>query len=380
MSKKIVIASDSFKGSATSKEIGEYISNGIHSLFPDYETSIFSIADGGEGTIDAILNVNKGREIVLSVQDPFGKQIQAKYALIDNGETAIIEMAEASGITLVSKDELDILNASTYGTGELIRDAIDRKVKQIYIGIGGSATNDGGIGMANALGVKFLDKNQQELAPIGANLEKITEIDKSNIHPGIKNVDVFILSDVTNPLCGPTGAAAVYGPQKGATKEIVERLDAGLFHYADIIKQSLGIDIKDVEGAGAAGGLGAGLLVFLKANSQRGIDKILKLIHIEEEISNADFVITGEGSMDGQSANGKAPIGIAQISKKYGVPTVAIVGSKALDMEDVFDSGIAGIFDIINRPMDLEEAIKNTQSLVEATAKNIINLFSTLNK
>ncbi|MBF6626411.1 glycerate kinase [Aerococcaceae bacterium zg-BR9] len=380
MSKKIVIASDSFKGSASSKEIGEYIAEGIRCVRPEYNTEIYSIADGGEGTVDAILDVIKGEYVSLEVQGPLGKPVQAHYALVDEGKTAIIEMAEASGITLVDKNELNIMRASTYGTGQLIKDAIERGVSKIYIGIGGSATNDGGLGMAQALGFEFFDSKENKLSDGAVNLEKIVEIQSKNALPGLETVETIIISDVTNPLCGPNGASEIYGPQKGASVEQIKQLDRALSHYADVLEKEFGKKVKHLEGAGAAGGLGAGLMVYLNAKASRGIDTILNLIKIEEAISNADLVITGEGSLDGQSINGKAPVGIAKIAQKYGVPTIAIVGSKSRDIDAVYAAGISGVFDIINQPMSLEDAIHNTPQLVTAAAKNIIHLFSTLNR
>ncbi|MBD3949108.1 glycerate kinase [Tuanshanicoccus lijuaniae] len=380
MSKKIVIASDSFKGSASSKEIGEYIAEGIRCVRPEYNTEIYSIADGGEGTVDAILDVIKGEYVSLEVQGPLGKPVQAHYALVDEGKTAIIEMAEASGITLVDKNELNIMRASTYGTGQLIKDAIERGVSKIYIGIGGSATNDGGLGMAQALGFEFFDSKENKLSDGAVNLEKIVEIQSTNALPGLETVETIIISDVTNPLCGPNGASEIYGPQKGASVEQIKQLDRALSHYADVLEKEFGKKVKHLEGAGAAGGLGAGLMVYLNAKASRGIDTILNLIKIEEAISNADLVITGEGSLDGQSINGKAPVGIAKIAQKYGVPTIAIVGSKSRDIDAVYAAGISGVFDIINQPMSLEDAIHNTPQLVTAAAKNIIHLFSTLNR
>lgn len=380
MGKRIVIASDSFKGSASSKEVGTYISEGIRSLYPDYETKIFAIADGGEGTVDAILDVNHGEKVTVCVQGPLGTPVNASYAIIDDGKTAVLEMSSASGITLIAPESLNVMQASTYGTGQLIKDALEHGVERIYIGIGGSATNDGGLGMASALGVRFFDSHQQELAATAENLGKIADLDASAIRDSCRSVELHILSDVTNPLCGDNGATAVYGPQKGATVDLITALDEGLTNFAEVIKRRLQKDIKDIPGAGAAGGLGAGLMAFLDGKLERGIDKILEMIHIEEDIKQADLVITGEGRMDGQSINGKAPIGIAAIAQKYHVPTVAIVGSRSLDLDDVYHQGIAGVFDVVNRPMSLEEAMADTRTLVASASRNLISLFGTLTK
>ena len=378
MSKKIIIASDSFKGSATSKEVGSYIAKGIHSLYPEYQTHIFSIADGGEGTVEAVMAALPGETVALPVRGPLNETVQAAYGLIEQGQTAIIEMAQASGLTLVPEDKQNIMKATTFGTGQLILDAINRGVRKIYIGIGGSATNDGGMGMAQALGVKFLDGKGQALSGNAQNLKAIAQIDLNKMKVNPKTIEIIILSDVNNPLCGENGAAKVFGPQKGAKANQIKILDEGLQHYAGKLKEVYNRDFASIPGAGAAGGLGAGLMAFFNATSKSGIDEILQLIEIEPAIQTADLVITGEGRIDGQSLSGKAPIGIARIAKRYCVPVIAIVGSQSLDIETVYQAGIAGVFDIINQPMTLEQAIQQTPKLVEATAKNAISIYGAL--
>lgn len=380
MSKKIVVASDSFKGSATSKEIGTYVAEAIQEIRPDCQVDVFAIADGGEGTVEAVAEVLKGEYVTVEVEGPLGEMTCAKYVLANDGKIAVMEMAEASGITLVPSEKLDVMKASTIGTGQMIADAIHKGVEHIYIGIGGSATNDGGMGMAHALGFRFLDRNGEILSPSGENLIKIAKIDDSSKLERLENVTVTILSDVNNPLCGELGASAVYGPQKGATPEMVTLLDEGLQHYGQLISDCYGLDVIQRAGAGAAGGLGAGLMAFLNATSKSGIDTVLELIGIESAISQADLVITGEGRLDGQSVNGKAPVGIASIAKKYDVPVVAIVGSRSVNVDNVYPLGIAGVFDIINQPMTLAQAVENTQALVKSTTKNVITLFSRLTK
>ena len=378
MSRQIIIASDSFKGSATSKEVGSYIAKGIHSLYPEYQTHIFSIADGGEGTVEAVMAALPGETVTLPVRGPLNGTVQAVYGLIEQGQTAIIEMAQASGLTLVPEDKQDIMKATTFGTGQLILDAINRGVRKIYIGIGGSATNDGGMGMAQALGVEFLDAKGQALSGNAQNLKAIAQIDLTKMKVNPKTIEIIILSDVNNPLCGENGAAKVFGPQKGAKANQIKMLDEGLQHYAEKLKEVYNRDFASIPGAGAAGGLGAGLMAFLNAALKSGIDEILQLIEIEPAIQTADLVITGEGRIDGQSLSGKAPIGIARIAKRYRVPTIAIVGSQSLDIEAVYQAGIAGVFDIINQPLTLEQAIQQTPKLVEATAKNAISIYGAL--
>lgn len=381
MRRTIVIATDSYKGSGSSLEIGHYIAEGIHELKPDFETKVFSIADGGEGTVTAILSVSDdGIKKHVMVTGPLGEPVSATYGIIQDGQVAIMEMAEASGITLVPKESLDVMKASTYGTGEMIRDALDQGVSTIYIGVGGSATNDGGIGMAEALGVRFFDDKESEISAIAENLSKIARVDITGLDKRLERVKIIMLSDVTNPLCGQNGASVIYGPQKGATAEQVDLLDHGLKQLSDILNKQLDISKHSALGAGAAGGLGYGLMAFLNAEMNRGVETILELIGIEKEIATADLVITGEGRMDSQSLNGKAPLGIAQIAAKYGVPTVAIVGSASTNLEPVYQAGIAGVIDIVNSPMSLESAMKKTPELVRNAAKNVISMYTIFNQ
>lgn len=380
MAETIVVASDSFKGSVNSLEVGRSICQGIHALYPDDYVVVFPIADGGEGTVDAIMTSREGSRISLNVQGPFGQTVEAHYGLIDNGSTAIIETAEASGLTLVAREDLDILQSSTYGTGELVKDALNKGVSKIYIGLGGSATNDGGMGLAAALGVRFFDEAGQSLKPISANVSKIASIDTSQKIKAIADVEIVLLVDVDNPLCGERGASFVYGPQKGGNIEQLRDLDRALDRYADLAAEVTGRHEKDSAGAGAAGGLGFGLLTFFNARAEKGIATILELIAIEEVIAKADLVITGEGQMDSQSVNGKAPIGVAQLAQKHGVPTIAIVGGAATDLDALYDAGISGVFDIVNSPMSLKEAMTNAPSLIANTAKNVISFYHRISK
>lgn len=375
MSRNIIVASDSFKGSLSSLEVGRSVCEGIHSLYPEDRVLIVPVADGGEGTVDAILTSREGKRISRVVKGPLGQEVEASYGLIDNGKTAVIEMAEASGITLIDKEAFDVMQASTYGTGELIKDAIEKGVSKLYIGLGGSATNDGGIGLAAALGIRFLDETDRFLEPIPANLSKMSSIDTRQKMKIPANLDIILLVDVDNPLCGERGASFVYGPQKGGTSEELTALDQALNRYADLVSELTGRHEKETPGAGAAGGLGFALMTFFKAKAQRGITTILDLIGIEEKIASADLVITGEGHMDSQSVNGKTPIGVAQLAKKYQVPTVAIVGGASTHLEVLYDAGISGVFDIINQPMSLEEAVTDAPTLITNTSKNIISFY-----
>jgi len=370
MQKKIILAVDSFKGSASSLEIESYIETGIKEILPDVECVKIPIADGGEGTVEAIVTARKGTYKEVQVQDPLGRSITAHYGLLPDG-TAVLEMSKASGITLVSKEERNPLKASTYGTGQLLLDALNHGATDIYIGIGGSATNDGGLGMVMALGAKFYDAENNELPAEAASLNKIVRVDITDLDKRLAQVNITILSDVENPLCGPYGASHVYGGQKGADEAMKVQLDNYLAHYAKIMKEQLGKDVANVPGAGAAGGLGAGLLIFTPAKMQKGIDAVLDVIHMSDYIEGAGLVITGEGRMDHQTAFGKAPVGIAMLAKERNIPVIAVVGSVALDADPVYETGISLIIDVINEPMGLEEAIANVETYAIHAGKTV---------
>lgn len=370
MQKKIVLAVDSFKGSATSLEIESFIEAGIKSVLPDACIVKVPIADGGEGTVQSLVTARNGVYKTVVVQGPLGQPVEAVYGMLD-AETAVMEMAAASGITLVSEEEKNPFIASTFGTGEMILDAIQNGAKHIYIGIGGSATNDGGIGMARALGVRFLDEEGKDLPSTVSALEFLDGIDVSKINPKIKNVDINILSDVDNPLCGEKGASAVYGPQKGASAEDVLVLDTLLAKYAEVIAKELQIEVKDLAGAGAAGGLGAGLMVFAGAKMASGIEAILELVKLEKHLADADLVVTGEGRMDEQSAFGKAPVGIAKLARQNKVPVMAVVGSAARELDQIYAAGLFMVMDLVNEPMSLKTAITDVGVLAERAGKSI---------
>ncbi|WHH59050.1 glycerate kinase [Petroclostridium sp. X23] len=370
---KILIAPDSFKGSNTTISVANKIEKGIRKVFPNAEVVKIPIADGGEGTVDALV-IGTGGEIKKAyVTGPLGKKIYAEYGVLKNG-TAVIEMAAASGLPLISEEKRNPLLTTTYGTGELIKAALDQGCKKIVIGIGGSATNDGGLGMAQALGVSFKDQDGNELGYGGGELGKLAAINVSNLDSRINQTEIIVACDVSNPLCGEKGASAVYGPQKGATPDMIKELDGNLKKYADIIKQTLRKDIKDVSGAGAAGGLGSGLMVFCNAQLKSGIETILDVVNIDRHLPTTDLVITGEGKIDGQSIYGKVPVGVGQRAKKYGVPVLAIVGDIGEGASAVYEYGVDGIMSTVNKAMPLSEAMAKSSELLEDAAERIMRI------
>lgn len=370
---KIVIIPDSFKGSASSMEVCNCIEKGILKVFKNANIKKIPVADGGEGTVDSILYAAGGNIKKVNVKNPSGKIIEAKYGII-NKEKAVIEMAEASGITLVDDDIRNPLKYSTYGTGELIKDAMNNNIKEILIGIGGSATNDCGIGMANALGYKFLDENNNELEAIAENMIKVASIDDSNVDKRIFDIKINVACDVKNPLYGENGATAIYGKQKGVTDESFDILDNGLKNIARIVKEKFNKEIDHIEGSGAAGGLGGGLVAFCNAELKSGIDAVLDIIDFEDKIKDASLIITGEGAIDGQTKKGKVPVGVAR--RANGIPVIAIVGDIRDGAEAVYDMGIVSIMPALKRAMPLDEAIKNSKSLIEDAAERACRFIS----
>ena len=371
--KKIIIIPDSFKGSASSMEVCDCIERGILKVFNDANIKKIPVADGGEGTVDSILYAAGGNIRKIKVKNPEGKIVEAKYGII-NKDKAVIEMAEASGITLVDDKNREPLKYSTYGTGELIKDAINNNIKEILIGIGGSATNDCGIGMANALGYRFLDKDNNELDAIAENMIKVSAIDDSNVDKRIFDIKISAACDVKNPLYGENGATAIYGKQKGVTEASFDILDNGLKNIARVVKEKYGKEIDYIEGAGAAGGLGGGLLAFCNAKLKSGIDAVLDIIDFEDQIKDASLIITGEGAIDGQTKKGKVPVGVAR--RANGIPVIAIVGDIRDGAEAVYNMGIASIMPALKRAMPLEEAIKNSKLLIEDAAERACRFIS----
>lgn len=373
---KVVVAIDSFKGSLSSAQAGNAVKDAICRLKADAEVTVKPLADGGEGTVDALAESADGEMITTTVKGPLGAPVTAKYCILKDTNTAVMEMASTSGITLVSHSERNPLKTTTYGVGELIKDAINRGCRRFIIGIGGSATNDGGTGMLTALGFEFLDKDGKSIPLCGGGLEVLHKISTKNVIPQLKECSFKIACDVTNPLCGEKGCSAVFGPQKGATKEMIADMDRWLSHYAELAKTvSLKAD-KDHPGAGAAGGLGFAFLTFTNAVLKSGIDIVLEEISLESYIKSADIVVTGEGRLDSQTVMGKAPIGVAKLAKKYGKKVIAFSGCVTSDAEVCNEHGIDAYFPILRGVSTLEEAMnaENAYKNLTATAYQVFRL------
>ncbi len=371
---KAVIAIDSFKGSLSSLEAGNTVKKAFENVFKG-KAIVFPVADGGEGTVDTLLSALNGERINIDVTGPLGEQVNAFYGIINNGKTAVIEMASASGLPMVPENKRNPLNTTTYGVGEIIKDAVKRGVRDFVIGLGGSATNDGGMGMLSALGVEFKDQNNNKCGIFGRDLFDIKNISTDNILKELKECNFRAACDVTNPLCGDNGASAVFGPQKGADEKMVKDLDGALLNFSKICKNAVNIDCANIPGAGAAGGLGYALMAFLNAKLEPGIDIVLDLLNIEEEIKTADIVITGEGRLDFQTVMGKAPGGVAKMAKKYDLPVIAFSGSIGKGAQKCNDGGIDAFFPIVPSVVTLEEAMKkeNAENNLYNTALQVFN-------
>ncbi|MED4040693.1 glycerate kinase [Niallia taxi] len=368
---KIVLAPDSFKESLSALQVAESIERGFKQVLSNAEYVKVPMADGGEGTVQSLVDATGGRIIKKTVTGPLGEAAEAFFGILGNEKSAVIEMAAASGLHLVPATKRNPLLTTTRGTGELIAAALEYNVNHIIIGIGGSATNDGGAGMARALGARFLNSNGQEITEGGGALSDLAAIDLSSLDSRLAHVKIEVACDVDNPLIGPKGASAIFGPQKGATPEIVNQLDENLAHFAEIIEKDLGVKIADVPGAGAAGGLGGGLLAFMQAELSRGVDIVMEAAKLSDIIAGADLVITGEGKIDGQTIFGKTPIGVAKTAKKHGVPVIGIAGNVAGDSDAVHEYGIDAIFSIVPGAVSLQEAFLHADKFVERTARNI---------
>ena len=368
-----ILVPDSFKGTLSAIEVCNIMKSSIKNLYKDANIISVPVADGGEGTVDAFLYALGGEKKSVWVSDAFNEQkILAHYAMLKD-DIAIIEMATCAGLPLV-KNRLEPDKTTTFGVGELIIDAINSGAKKIILGLGGSATNDGGCGMAAALGVKFKDEQDQEFIPTGGTLSQIYKIDMNNIYSKIKDIEFISMCDVDNPLCGRLGASAVFAPQKGADEDMVKSLDEGLAHLAKIIKRDLHIEVKDIKGAGAAGGLGAGSIAFLQSKLTKGIDVILDTINFDELVSKADIVFTGEGKFDSQSLHGKVVMGVANRSQKYKTPVIVVTGAIGENIQEAYNKGITAIFSINKEPMEFSKsALKSKENMI-LTMENILRL------
>ncbi|KJG01227.1 glycerate kinase [Photobacterium angustum] len=373
---KIIIAPDSYKESLTAMEVATAIENGFRQVMPNAEYIKLPMADGGEGTVQSLVDASSGRIIECTVTGPLGEQVNGFFGLMGDGKTAIIEMAAASGLHLVSPEQRNPMLTTSFGTGELILAALDEGVEHIIVGIGGSATNDGGIGMAQALGVRLLDENDKSINYGGGALARLHHIDISDIDPRLAKVKLEVACDVDNPLCSEKGASQVFGPQKGATPEMVVQLDNNLAHYAEIIKRDLGKDVKDIAGAGAAGGMGAALLGLFNAQLRPGVEIVMDAVNLADVLKDADLVITGEGRIDSQTIHGKTPIGVARTAKRFNKPVIGIAGCLSYDCDVVYDHGIDAVFSVLPRSVGLAEALAEAAINVELTARNVAAIYT----
>lgn len=372
----ILVAPDSFKGSLTAKRFCDIVEEAAYSTDISFKVTKVPLADGGEGTVEALVLNTGGKIYNKTVTGPLGDPVKAYFGVLGSGETAVIEMASASGLPLVPQDKRNPMITTTYGTGELIKNALDLGCKTIIMGIGGSATNDAGAGMLQALGFDLLDKEGKQIERGAKGLLSLHKIGKQNCDPRLKNVEFLVACDVNNPLYGPNGASYVYGPQKGATKEMLPVMDKALVNFNETVKKYLKIDVSQVPGAGAAGGLGAGLMAFLNAKLRPGFEIVSEIIGLEKLIASGDFklVITGEGQMNYQTVNGKLPVGVAGLAKKFGIPVIALVGSVGEGVEKVYSTGIDSVISIINKPMSLSEAMKDAEKLLYDSAKQVLRM------
>ena len=370
---KFLFASDSFKGTLSSRRTAELLTRAAQEIFPGCECRCLEVADGGEGTTEAVLSAAGGRRMEAMVCGPLWERRKACYAALD-GRRAVMEMAAASGLPLVPAELRDPRNTTSYGTGELIRGALDKGFRDLSIAIGGSATNDGGIGCMRALGVRFLDGDGNELSGCGGDLIKIRSIDRSGLDPRLRDTHVTVMCDVTNPLCGENGATHTFGKQKGGTPEILDELEAGMENYRELLRREFGIDMDEEPGAGAAGGLGAALLSFLRAELRSGIETVLDLIEFDKKLEGVSLVVTGEGRADWQSAFGKVMQGVGRRCLRQGVPAVAIVGSMGDGAEQIFDYGIESMITTVNGVMPLEEALERAEELYLGAAGRLFRM------
>ncbi|KIZ50740.1 glycerate kinase [Pseudomonas oryzihabitans] len=372
---KIVIAPDSFKESLSAAGVASALARGLRQALPTAEILECPLGDGGEGTLDAVLAATGGEVREVRVTGPLGEPVTARWGWLAEQRTAFVEMASASGLELVPKARRDVRVATSRGTGELLRAALDAGAERLVLAIGGSATNDGGAGVLQALGVRLLDGQGQALAPGGAALASLASLDLTDLHPRLAAVEVVIAADVDNPLCGPQGASQIFGPQKGASPEQVRELDAALAHFATVTAATLGRDVSEQPGAGAAGGVGFAALAFLQATFRPGIEVVAELVGLDEALQDADLAVTGEGRLDGQTLRGKTPAGVLRLAQRHGVPVVAVAGSLGEGYDALYQQGLAAAFSLVPGPLSLEEALAQAEGLLERTARDIGRLW-----
>ncbi|MCA0757182.1 glycerate kinase [Paenibacillus sp. N4] len=373
---KIIIAPDSFKGSISAQDLCESIRGGIEAVVPSAEAVELPMADGGEGTLDALIYATKGTKCECEVKDPLGRPVKASYGIMGDGQTVMIEMAQASGLTLLQESDRNPLITSSYGTGELIRRALRAGYRKFVVGLGGSATNDGGAGMLRALGASFTDESGAQIPEGGAGLAQLSAIDLSGLDSAVRESAFRIAGDVTNPLCGPSGASSVFGPQKGATEEMVRRLDEALNRYGEVLLQVTGTDVRQMPGSGAAGGMGAALLAVLQAESGSGIDLVMEAVDFEDKLQGASMVITGEGRLDRQTLSGKVIAGICRKARANQIPVIALCGRMDLTAEEMDELGLTAAFSIVPGPCTLEEAMAGASLWARLRTEQIMRLYT----
>ena len=371
---KIVVAPQGFKAGISGLEAAQAIARGVTAAAPDAETVLAPVADGGDGTLNALVDGTGGNVFTSTITGPLGQPLEAQWGVMGDGSTAVIEMALASGLALVPQRRRNPRVTTTAGTGEIVKEALERGYTRIIVGLGGSATNDGGAGFASALGARFLDSQGRPLPPGGSALARLNRVEHSGLHPGLRDATIIAATDVTNPLCGPEGASAVFGPQKGANPDVVRELDAALANYARVVARDVGRDVAEQPGAGAAGGLGAGMMAFAGAALQSGIDMVCDVLNFDALLQGADLVITGEGRADHSTIFNKAPAGVARHAKAHGVPTVLLAGSLGPGYEELYEHDVAAVVCIADRPMSFEQSLSRSGELLERTAEHTMRL------
>jgi len=372
---KIIISPQGFKGGISGLEAAKAIERGVLAAAPDTETVLLPVADGGDGTLHALVDATGGEIFISTVTGPINQQVEAQWGVMGDGRTAVIEMARASGLAMVPQRRRNPKTTTTLGTGQILKEAIERGFNRIIVGLGGSATNDAGAGMATALGAKFMDSEGNALPPGGAALARLDRIDTSGLIDGLSGVEIVGATDVTNPLCGPTGASEIFGPQKGASKEVVAELDSALANFARVVKRDLGVDVLDVPGAGAAGGLGAGLIAFVGGTLQSGIDMVCQVLEFDRHLEGADLVFTGEGRADKSTVFDKAPVGVARHAMAHGVPSILLAGSLGEGHEELYEHGVASILCISDGAMTFQQALGRTGKMLQGTAERAVRIF-----